>query len=328
MEQVARLADQRTRHGYELAERGAYFAARAEFLGALRLVAEGLDAEQKTKRHSRALAVAVVALKESEAFLPDGSRIETNVDLSAIIAAHETPVLKGNIDGVTCLSALRCYLTFAQEQLAMAAGTEVAGSMALHAMGKLHAAMAQKKGSPIVAPESKAIVFYQAALLSYPENPLALNDLGVLLGQAGRYSEARPLLEHSLARFPQSIGWRNLSKVYQQLGQTALAQRASQQADLLHQQEIARHQSSPVASNGVVQWVNSDTFARQSPNPLMTPGPAPVSPTAPNVAQPKTNTTPTFQAQSNTTPAMSPWSPPRSPSSAERMQWNVRAYQR
>jgi len=34
LEQVAQQADRRTRHGCELAGRGAYFAARSEFTGA------------------------------------------------------------------------------------------------------------------------------------------------------------------------------------------------------------------------------------------------------------------------------------------------------
>ncbi len=230
LEQVARQADQQTRHGLELAGRGAYFAARAEFLGALRLVAEGLDAERRTKVHGRALAAALIALKEAEDFLPGGSRAEADLDLPGIIAVHATPALKNNAEQVTPLAALRCYLTFAQEQLAAAVGREVAGSMALHAMGKLHSAWAQKKGTPIVAPESKAMVFYQAALLVYPQNYMAANDLGVLLAQCGHYADSQAMLEHCLSLRQQSTGWQNLSVVYRQLGQTALAAQAAQQA--------------------------------------------------------------------------------------------------
>ncbi len=89
LEQVARQADQQTRHGFGLAGRGAYFAARSEFLGALRLVAEGLDTEQKTDVHSRALAAALTAMKEAEDFLPSGSRIGSRLDLPGVIAAHD-----------------------------------------------------------------------------------------------------------------------------------------------------------------------------------------------------------------------------------------------
>ena len=102
--------------------------------------------------------------------------------------------------------------------------------MALHALGKLHGALAQKKGIPIVAPEAKAMVFYQAALLVYPKNYMAANDLGVLLAQCGNYAEARAMLEHSLSLCRQSTSWQNLAVVYRQLGQTALAARAGQQA--------------------------------------------------------------------------------------------------
>ena len=98
LEQVARQADRQTRHGFELAGRGAYFAARSEFIGALRLVAEGLDTEQKTDVHGRALAAALTAMKEAEDFLPGGSRLEADLDLPGIIAAHATPVLKDDAE--------------------------------------------------------------------------------------------------------------------------------------------------------------------------------------------------------------------------------------
>ena len=211
-------------------------------------------------------------MKEAEDFLPGGSRLEADLDLPGIIAGHTTPVLKDDAENVTPMTALRCYLTFAQEQFAAAAGREVAGSMALHALGKLHAALAQKKGTPIVAPESKAMVFYQAALLVYPKNYMAANDLGVLLAQCGHYADARAMLEHSLSLCPQSTGWQNLAVVYRQLGQTALAERAARQATLLRQAEIARRQASPAAANDAVQWVDPQTFAQTSTNTPNSPG--------------------------------------------------------
>ena len=294
LEQVAQQADRQTRHGFELAGRGAYFAARSEFIGALRLVAEGLDSEGKatasanvssasgqtaaTNVHCRALAAALTAMKEAEDFLPGGSRLEADLDLPAIVAAHATPVLKDNAAKMTPLTALRCYLTFAQEQFAAAAGREVAGSMALHALGKLHAALAQKKGTPIVAPESKAMVFYQAALLVYPKNYMAANDLGVLLAQCGRYGDARAMLQRSVALCPQSTGWRNLAVVYRQLGQAALAQRAAAQSEQFRQSELARRQTSPAAGNGLVQWVDPQTFAQSSTSTPNSPGAAPLPP--------------------------------------------------
>ena len=152
--------------------------------------------------HRHALAAALTAMKEAEDFLPGGSRLEADLDLPGIIAAHATPVLKAGAKNVTSMTALNRYFTFAQEQFAAAAGHEVAGSMALHALGKLHTALARKKISLAAAAEPKAMVYYQAALLVYPKNFLSANDLGVLLAQCGDYGDARTMLEYSFALSP------------------------------------------------------------------------------------------------------------------------------
>ena len=54
LEKTAAQTDQQVRHGFELANRGAYYAARAEFIAGLRLLAQALDAERHTTNHSRA----------------------------------------------------------------------------------------------------------------------------------------------------------------------------------------------------------------------------------------------------------------------------------
>ena len=103
-------------------------------------MAQGLDAESGTPAHSRALAAGLTALKEAQDFLPKGGKLEADLDLPTIVASHRTPVLKGAPAGsLLPLVALKAYFTFAQAQLSQAAGHEVAGSMALYALGKLHA---------------------------------------------------------------------------------------------------------------------------------------------------------------------------------------------
>jgi tetratricopeptide (TPR) repeat protein len=343
MEQVAQQADRQTRHGFELAGRGAYFAARAEFLAAIRLVAEGLDTEQKTNVHSRALTAALTAIKEAEDFLPSGSRVEADGDLSSAIAAHATPVLKHASEPPTTLVALKRYLTFAQEQLALASEQEVAGSMALHGLGKLHAALAQKKVTSVAAPESKAVVFYQAALVVYPQNFMAANDLGVLLGQCGRYADARPMLELSTSLYPQSTSWQNLATVYRRLGQTALADRATGQADRFRQIEQGRQRSAGGA-NSPVLWLDPQSFAQTSTNvpngSAITPTPGvrangmpaeaihvrPTDRAAATAARPSGGTNPAAP----TTAGTAPTAPPApalapTPAAAQRMSWGANA---
>ena len=104
---------------------------------------------------------------------------------------------------------------------------------------------------------------------------MAANDLGVLLAQCGNYAEARTMLEHSLSLSPQSATWHNLAVVYGQLGQTALARQADQQAAMLQQAEAARRRTSPAAANNSVQWVDPQTFAQTSTGAPNTPGAAP-----------------------------------------------------
>lgn len=309
LEQIARQVDRQTRHGFDLAGRGAYFAARAEFVGALKLLAEGLDTDEKTDSHGRALAAASTAIREAEDFLPNGAAGEANADLRQTIAIHTTPVLKDETGNITAVTALKCYFTFAQEQYAAAVGKEVAGSMALHALGKLHNALAQKKSGLVRGAESKAMVYYQAALLAYPQNFMAANDLGVLLAQNGNYADARTVLEHSLSLSPQSVTWHNLAVVYGQLGQPGLARQADQQAAAFQQAEAGRRKMVLGTTNSSVVWLDSQMFAKTSSNTPNTPGAAPPA----NQASPGSGS-PTPQGAKTA----------KSPTSAERMSWRSR----
>ncbi len=318
LEQIAQQADRQTRHGFELAGHGAYFAARAEFLGALRLVAEGLDAEQKTNTHSCDLVAALTAIKEAEDFLPRAGRLETDVNLPEIIANHATPLLKDNCKNANSLEAMRRYMTFAQEKLAAAEGKEVAGSMALHAMGKLYEAFSQKKNAIVVAADAKAVLYFQAALLVYPKNFMAANDLGVLLARSGRYADARSMIEHSLSLNPQSTGWQNLAVVYRQLGNPAMAQQASSYAMTLRQAEDARRRNLSATSNNSVQWTDSQSFARTSTNTPSTARSAPM----PTVAR-----SPVMSAPAPQTPANA-YGPAPTPAAASRMWRQPSVYQR
>lgn len=261
LELAAREADRHTRRAFELAGRRAHFAARAEFVVALRLLAQALDAESHTDRHSGALAAGLAALEEADDFLPGGSRLEAQLDLPAIIASHRTPVFQGvSVQKLTPLEAFGTYLSFAQEQLGTAAGNEVAGSMALRGLGKLHAALADDRTAAIRGAQAKAMVFFQSALLVEPENYMAANDLGVLLARGGRYEDARQALEHRLAIRQDATGWHNLAMVYRELGLVDRSERATRLA------ERARSaQPGPAAVQtpaGSIRWLDPAAFAR------------------------------------------------------------------
>jgi tetratricopeptide (TPR) repeat protein len=258
LESIAHEADRHSRQGYELAGRGAHYAARSEFIAALRLVAQGLDAEHQTTIHGRALSAGLAAIREAQDFLPPRDRVEADVKVADIVARHQTPVLKGTAEGISAVEALKCYFTFAQEQFAAAVGTEVAGSMALHGLGKLHSALAERKEAHMPAAESKAVAFYQAALLVDPRNSMASNDLGVLLARSGYYAEARAALEQSVSVHGQPTGWRNLAQVYRRLGDEGRAMRA--EALFQVAQRAAAAGRTPNAAQ--VQWLDPQAFAQ------------------------------------------------------------------
>ncbi len=273
MEKIATQSDQQIRHGFELASHGAYFAARAEFTAALRLIAQGLDNQVNTTAHTDALSAALTAIHEAQDFIPAGGKLEGDLDLPPIIASHRTPVLK-NVppQSLQAMRALKQYLTFAQQQFAFAAGQEVSGSVALGALGKMHAALAGKAGSGVVAPEAKAIVFFQAAILVCPRNYMAANDLGVLLAHSGDYAGGRRMLEHSVLVCRCSENLNNLSVVYRHLGEPRLADLAVEKAQAAKAEESTRQKSANLSAGGTVAWVDPAALV-QSAN-AWTDGPA------------------------------------------------------
>ena len=263
LERIACEADKHIRHGFSLANRGAFYSARTEFVKALRLVAQGLDVEHQTSVHGHALRAGLMALKESDDFIPSGSQLETDLDFPTIVGAHQTPVLKlSQPRTLTSLEALRRYFSFAQYQLAIAAGNEVAGSMALHAMAKLYASSAGNATVNILSAKPKAMTCFQAALVAYPRNYMAANDLGVLLANSQRFEDARNVLERSVEMCPHSATWQNLAVVYGHLGLPELAASAELNRQQARQLEIAHSGAAvPGASDPRVLWLTPQQFA-------------------------------------------------------------------
>lgn len=258
---VAQRADQEIRRGLGLAQRRAFFSGRSAIIEALRLIAEAQDAAQGSVAHSQALAAGLRALEESDDFIAKNGDLEADLDVASIASGHRTPVLRElGAEHLAPLATRRAYYTFAQEQLAVAVDHEPVGSMALFALGKLHTVLAEQQAVIVPGAESKALVFHQAAMLVSPQNPLAANELAVLLARGGRFEEAREWLIHSARLSPLAATWHNLAVVHRQLGEARLAEAAS------HESRVA-NRGQPVASGSQrrpeVQWVDSKTFASQ-----------------------------------------------------------------
>ncbi len=283
MEAVARRAQQMIQHGYELGGRGALYSARAEFISAMRTMVQALDVQAGSRRHSQALAAGLNALDEAEHFIPQGSRLEADLDLGALVRAHRTPVAKDlPEDKLLPVLVLQRYYTYAQEQFTVAAGGQEAASMALFGLGKTYTALAGQQAQSIVAPEPKAMVFHQAALSTDPGNFLAANELAVLASHYGQYTTARALLQYSISISPHSSVWKNLAAVHKRLGEERLAQAAEREAVAATRREATAKLGNRegIIPSSEITWVDPETFAGKSRQTVEWQTPAAVSTTA------------------------------------------------
>jgi tetratricopeptide (TPR) repeat protein len=162
---------------------------------------------------------------------------------------------------------------YAQEQLAAAAAREVSGSMALFGMAKLATVQAADEHAKAAAHLAQARTLYQAALLAEPNNFCAASELGVLLVESGKYPAARELLIRSVSLAPHAVTWHNLAVVHARLGETQLAEQATERAK-------AMEASAAKVAVPSVEWVDAQTFARTS---SATENTLPAKPPAPRV---------------------------------------------
>ncbi|MFV2069734.1 MAG: tetratricopeptide repeat protein, partial [Pirellulales bacterium] len=263
---AAELALSHVQSGFRLGRRGAFYSARLEFVSALRMLTQALDAPTHGTPHAEALARGFRALQESDDFVPRGLDLETELDLAGIVAIHRTPILKDrSASELTSLIALRHYYTYAQQQLAAAAGREPVGSMAFYGLARVETALGRQEPNRHPAASPKAITLHQASLLVDQHNYAAANELGVLLVRHGRLVEAQQIFQHSLDAAPTRAAWQNLAALHRKLGQPELAAIADEQARALAAGPTGR--GPRVAGDGAspAEWLDPAQFARSRP---------------------------------------------------------------
>jgi tetratricopeptide (TPR) repeat protein len=261
MQAVSERALAITQNGARLADRGAHYSAKSEFIQALRMVTQALDAQSGDNTHSQALAEGLRALSEADDFAPAGSKLEADLDLASIIVSHRTPILK-ETGATTPLAALQQYYGFAGRRLAVAGGQEPAASAALFGLGRLTVVMAERSPDERRLHAPKAMALYQAALVVDSRNARAAHELGVLYAQFGQLEEAKRLLISSATLAPTKETWHNLSIVHDRLGEGELARMA--------RNEVQRMKSittgAPTTSGVPVEWVDPSRFADSRPH--------------------------------------------------------------
>jgi tetratricopeptide (TPR) repeat protein len=247
-----------------LASRGAYYAARAEMIKALRSITQALDSQRGGMEHSEALARAMRAFKEAGDFAPRGSQLEAELNLDQIISGHRTPILQDvNVSHMAPLTAQQEYLEYAQEQFAEACGDLSMGSYALYGLARVYAVMEHAKIDSQTLCLPKAVTLHQAAMLVDAGNVRAANELGVLLARFGQLEDSRRVLLHAISIQPATEIWLNLAVVHHRLGEMTLARQAHEQGTLM-----ARRQTDSTRPGiPAVQWVDPETFSSIRPGP-------------------------------------------------------------
>lgn len=258
---VAEQARVQVEEGIGLAERGAFFSARSNFVNALRTVAQALDGESPSPVHAEALAIGLDALQEADDFAARGDARAAGPDVPTIAAGHRTPALtKEQAATATPNDAMRAYYSFAAEALSRCGGSSETAAEALFQLGKLQSLLVEQDnlGSTTAIPRSTAL--FHAALAVSPGHARAGNELGFLLAKAGDYAHARAMLQRAVASEPLAEAWHNLAIVHERLGETDLATQARDRFTMIAAvQGGADAALSPNASPRVT-WVAPETM--------------------------------------------------------------------
>jgi tetratricopeptide (TPR) repeat protein len=266
--------------GYNLAQHGAFFAARTEFIQVLRRVAQAKDADSSTDDHARALAAGLRALDEADDFVPQGAQLEAELDVRKVASSHRTPVLRDYPEDVLPQEAVVLYHSYAQQELSIAASGEQAGSMALYGLGKVYARLAEGRDDDVQLTRG-AMTMYSAALDACPDNHMAANELGVLLCRTGHAAEAVDRFTRAIDLAPNATAYHNLAIAQQQLGMVGQASANEQESERL---AALDRSAGAVSRRAGVQWVSPAEMAR-----VTQPGsPMPVTQNPATTARPTT----------------------------------------
>ena len=246
-------------YGKTLSRRGAAFTARQEFLAAIQVIATSNDRASGDNRHSKALKMAMLSMREAEDFSVANPEQQIHMDVSSVVESHRSQVLTpAQADHLSPVQAMNRYFAHAQEQLDMAGGRNVVSAEVFYCMGKLHTFL--NRNQKVLGPyeTAQSVVYHQAALLSDNQHHRSANELGVLLARSGRLEQSKLLFERSLMSQPTIRTWQNLAETHRRLGETNFADQAATEVQILA--------NSPAPNgNSNIQWKPVEVFNQEAP---------------------------------------------------------------
>lgn len=275
LELVTRRAAVHIEKGIALANRGALFAAQAEFVLALEMIGHARDSEERTARYHQTIAAGIKALEEADDFV-SANPLSSQDGLRGIVAAHQTPVLKAEgSEYLTPPTAIRRYCEYAQQRLLSACVDVPIAAQALCGLGRVEIALGQDENVATVG-SPKAMVLFETAARIDPSYHEPANELGVLLARYGQLQSAERVLLQSVAAKPTAEAWYNLAVVYQRMQLPHKERAAMAQSRKLGHVRTGVARRAPID----VKLVDLATFQQQSleepvlgPNKVARPAP-------------------------------------------------------
>lgn len=274
-----------------LLRRGAFCSAREEAESASLLLLRHIDLHDNLFRCEPAWQAANLALREAEDFLVVQRSSPDESALRRLIAAHQTPVLKGRtLAEMSPLTAAQHYRLFAELELTEAAQGHPWASELLYTVGRTYQSEADADPKSVDVLRMKAMAYYRAARTTMPTNAVACNQLGYLLLQMDRNEEARESLAVAVSLKSDVAFLGNLAEASRRLGDHQT------QAWAAHNVAVLRSLTPQQQQLPAIVEISAEEFAAISPRAIgpkssiessqSLPSPAvPRSASAPNNAQ-------------------------------------------
>ncbi len=228
---VGQELSQRLARCESLINRKAYFSAREDAEGAMLYLMRVLDLMSNSYRSEPAWFAAQRALLEAEDF-STAQRLTSDSDfLRRIILSHETPVLKdADVASLAPMAAAQHYRHYAEDRLIEAAQGHPWASDVIYALGRTFQSQADSTPDGTELPlRWRAITLYRSARTINPGNAIAANQLGFILLQMDRPTEARGELIASLNAATSISALENMIEASRRLNDVAMAEWALQQ---------------------------------------------------------------------------------------------------
>jgi tetratricopeptide (TPR) repeat protein len=224
----ARLS-QHVRKCESLLGRGAFCSAREEAEMASMLLYRHIDLHDNSFRCEPAVQSANQTLREVDDFLVTLRSTNDGDSIRRLVDAHATPVLKDkNLSGMSPLTAAQHYLHYAEAQLVAAAQGHPWASELLYTVGRTYQAEADSNSARVDTLRMKALAYYRAARITLPSNAIACNQLGYLLLQMDRNTEAREALIAAVTLKLEEASLSNLAEASRRLGDSQTVAWATQ----------------------------------------------------------------------------------------------------